>query len=62
MLGHVGPVACSGTESSEGGLLSGPLLGELLWPQASGSWALPFQSCKIIAINAACLPEALKVQ
>lgn len=62
MLGHVGPMACSGTEPSEGCLLSGPLLRELPEPQASGSWALPFQSCKIIAINAACLLEALKAQ
>lgn len=31
-------------------------------PHASGFWALPFQSCKIIAINASCLLEALKVQ
>lgn len=59
--GHVGPMACSGMEASEGCLLSGPLLRGLLQPHASGSWALLVQSCKIITINAACLLKALKV-
>lgn len=61
MSGHVGRMACSRTEASEGRLPSGPRLRGLLQPQASGFWVLPFQSCKIIAINAACLLKALEV-
>ena len=30
-------------------------------PRPLGFWVLPFQSCKIIAINAACLLKALEV-
>lgn len=57
VLGHVSPMACSKKEASEGWLLSGPLLRGLLsglMPRGPGYF---LQSCKIIAITGACLPE-----
>lgn len=42
MLGHVGPMACSEKEASEGWLPSGPLLrGLLSGLMPRGSWVLP---------------------
>lgn len=57
MLGHVGPMACSKKEASEGWLLSGPLLRGCLsglMPRGPGYF---LQSCKIITVSAACLLE-----
>lgn len=48
MLGHVGPMACSGMEASEGRLLSGPLSSQgFSSPMPQGREHFPFKAAKL---------------